>query len=296
MNDSKSKFFPHYGGSSVNIIVTKQWLLARLYEPDLAVIDCRFHLNKPEIGQSEYIESRIPGAIYFDLDKDLSRSVEQHGGRHPLPNLDDFVAKLAAVGIHPQMRVVIYDNQSGAMASRMWFLMKLVGHEHVYILKESFNNWVNSKYPIERTIPAIRIPTTYQIGEPLVQIATMSEIRSNLQNPQIKLIDSREENRFLGLEEPIDRIAGHIPGAIHFFWRDGQDADGNWKSAEEQSKRFSNLALDEELIVYCGSGVTACPNIVALQIAGYSKIKLYPGSWSDWISYEDNPINTNHTK
>jgi thiosulfate/3-mercaptopyruvate sulfurtransferase len=276
----------------MNIIVSKQWLLARLYETDLAIVDCRFYLNQPELGRLEYDEKRIPGAIHFDLDRDLSGIVGRHGGRHPLPNREDFASKLAAVGIHSQMRVVIYDNQSGAMASRMWFLMKLIGHEQVYILKESFNDWLDSNYPIEQTTPSIRIPTTYQVGASLVQIAAMNEIKSHLNNPEITLIDSREEKRFLGLEEPIDRIAGHIPGAIHYFWREGQDEGGNWKSSEAQAERFATHLKDEAIIVYCGSGVTACPNVVALMMAGFTNVKLYPGSWSDWISYDDNPIST----
>lgn len=198
----------------MEIIVSKQWVLARLFETDLAIIDCRFHLNNPEQGIKEYNESRIPGAIYFHLDNDLSEKVDTHGGRHPLPNLQTFAAKLASLGINPQTRVVIYDNQAGAMASRLWFLMKLVGHEQVFILRESFNNWVQHKYPIEQTTPAIRIPTNYSIGESKVQIASMQEVKECLNKTDVCIIDSRDEFRYKGLEEPIDRIAGHIPGAL----------------------------------------------------------------------------------
>jgi thiosulfate/3-mercaptopyruvate sulfurtransferase len=280
----------------MEIVVSKQWLLARLFESDLSIIDCRFHLNNPEQGIKEYNDCRIPGAIYLHLNNDLSEKVESHGGRHPLPNLEIFTAKLASLGINPQTRVVIYDNQAGAMASRVWFLMKLVGHEQVFILRESFNNWMQNNYPIEETTPSIRIPTSYSIGESKVQIASMQEVKDSLTQTDVCIIDSREEIRYKGIEETIDRIAGHIPGAINHFWREGQDESGSWKTAEEQSERFKGLSTEENVIVYCGSGVTACPNVVALLMSGFSNVKLYPGSWSDWISYEENPIATNHSK
>jgi thiosulfate/3-mercaptopyruvate sulfurtransferase len=288
--------FIHLGigkwGETMNPLVSKQWLLARLFEHDLVIVDCRFIMGSPNEGHNQYSEGRIPGAVYFDLDKDLSDVIRVHGGRHPLPSIDQFVSKIAKAGIQPTTRVIAYDNQAGAMASRFWWLMKYIGHENVFILDESFDAWKAAGYPVETKAPIQRVPATYEIGKPLVEVVSMTDVFDAIQTNQIQLIDSREYNRYLGVEEPIDTIAGHIPTAVSYFWRDGQNDVGKWKSSDEQVERFKWLDRNKETIVYCGSGVTACPNIVALQIADFTNVKLYAGSWSDWISYSDNPIAT----
>lgn len=272
-------------------LVTKQWLLARMYEPDLAIIDCRFQMGQPEAGQVLFQQEHIPGAIHLDLEKELSSPVTTHGGRHPLPPVDQIVQTLSRLGLNRSTRIVAYDDQGGMMAARLWWMLKYLGHAEVYILKESFSTWKEAGYPISSDQP-VRIPSTY---EPDVQghlLVPMQEVKDKLHAEGTVLIDSREPRRYLGLEEPLDKAAGHIPGAVNKFWQEVKDASGSWKSQDALKEHFSDIPEDKEIIVYCGSGVSACPNVIALLEAGYTNVRLYAGSWSDWISYRENPIAT----
>lgn len=282
----------------MNFIVSNRWLLARLYEPDLIIADCRFDLAAPQAGRIAYENSRIPGARYFDLEADLSAPVEQHGGRHPLPSPDTLAKVFSQKGISLDARVVIYDDQGGAMASRLWWLLNYMGHERVYVLDGGFTAWQQAGFPVEDGEPAVVIPAPFA-GHPqpewlaeLAEVQAVSQVAQTGQEEGTLLIDSREYKRYIGEEEPIDPVAGHIPGAQHYFWKDNLKEQGLWKSANELAERFRSLPKDRELIVYCGSGVTACPNVLALKEAGYERVRLYAGSWSDWISYPENPIAT----
>lgn len=272
-------------------IISKQWLLARMYEPDLVIVDCRFTMGQPDAGSAAYEEEHIPGAVYMDLEKDLSAPVAKNGGRHPLPDPDRLVKRLEQLGISNDVRIVAYDDQGGAMASRLWWLMRYLGHSEVYIMNEGFSDWKNSGYPIKKDQP-IRIPQSYvpEIN-PDMLIDVEGVRQASLQRSSI-LVDSREPARYQGLEEPIDSVAGHIPGAINKFWKELKDEQGHWKKGALLNQHFEDIPRDQEIIVYCGSGVTACPNILGLYEAGYNQVKLYGGSWSDWISYGDNPIVT----
>lgn len=275
----------------MNNIVTMKWLLARLYEPDLVIVDCRFALGKPESGRATYEESHIPRAVYLDLEKDLSSPITEHGGRHPLPDLDRLAQRLGQSGIQSSSRVVIYDDQGGAMASRLWWLLKYTGHEQAYVLDEGFTAWKNASYPVTDEQPVV-IPVTYGINLKPDKLVRVDQVRKASQQGSKTLIDSREPRRYAGLEEPMDTKAGHIPGAVNYFWKGVLDDSGHWKDAEAIREHFSDIPQDAEIIVYCGSGVTACPNVLALEEAGYGNVKLYAGSWSDWISYEENPVAT----
>ncbi|OBZ14326.1 3-mercaptopyruvate sulfurtransferase [Bacillus sp. FJAT-27264] len=288
--------------------VSKRWLLARLYEPEQTIVDCRFTLGKPQAGKEIFEQEHIPGAIYLDLELDLSAPVADHGGRHPLPDPQALAARLAKLGIGNTTRVVAYDDESGMNAARLWWLLRYLGHEQVFILEGGFSAWKAERFPVTDHQP-IRIPSSF---EPNVQsqmlvgvdevrqvsvntIEALSKVRDSASTaPYVLpvLIDSRARERYLGLEETLDKKAGHIPGAVNFFWKDTQNEDGSLKSAEELQEHFAELDKDAEIIVYCGSGVTACPNVLALEKAGYKNVRLYAGSWSDWISYEENPIAT----
>lgn len=279
------------GRSEMNHIVSLEWLKERLNEPGLVTADCRFLMGQPEAGRAQYETSHIPGAVYLDLEKDLSGPVEQHGGRHPLPDIFDLTVTLSRAGIDNETTVVAYDDQGGAMASRLWWLLKYLGHEHVYVLDKGFTAWNQAGYPVTAELPAIR-SATYLATVQHTMLVEMAELKERLGDDRIVIIDSREAPRYRGETEPLDRVAGHIPGAINRFWKDGLDSSGAWKDAGGQADRFADLDRDRELIVYCGSGVTATPNVIALQEAGFEKVRLYAGSWSDWISYPDNPIAT----
>jgi thiosulfate/3-mercaptopyruvate sulfurtransferase len=273
-------------------IVPMKWLLARLYEPDVVIVDCRFNLANPEQGRQDYAMDRIPGAVYFDLNRDLSSEVLVHGGRHPLPDKQTFIETVQRAGISPTSRIIAYDDQAGAMASRYWWLMKWIGHEQVSVLQQPYQQWKRSQFPIETSKPAIRIPSQYPVTNVGMSVVEMDDVKRLKRLQNVTLLDSRELNRYLGFEEPIDRVAGHIPNAIQMFWREGMGEAGEWETVEVQQARFSAIPKNNHIIVYCGSGVTACPNILALMEAGYKNVSLYAGSWSDWISYPDNPIAT----
>jgi thiosulfate/3-mercaptopyruvate sulfurtransferase len=272
-------------------LVSLRWLLARLYEPDMVIVDCRFQLGKPDVGREAYAETHIPGAVYLDLELDLSASVGEHGGRHPLPDVDTLAKRLGLAGISRESRVVAYDDQGGAMASRLWWMLRYLGHSSVYVLEEGFAAWQKAGLLVsseERVIfPKVFIPQPQE-----EMLADMQEVKAKLHAPGIVLLDSREAPRYRGEVEPLDPVAGHIPGARNFFWSEGRRADGSWKNADEQRERFADLSQEDEIIVYCGSGVSATPNVLALREAGFTRVKLYAGSWSDWISFEGNPVAT----
>jgi thiosulfate/3-mercaptopyruvate sulfurtransferase len=275
---------------SLQNYVDADWLKEHLDEKDLRVVDCRFKLGDPEEGRQQYEQSHIPGAVYFDLEKDLSGAVREHGGRHPLPDLNLLKDKLEADGISNETTIIAYDGKEGAFASRLWWILKYVGHEKVYILNGGFAGWENKGYPIDRTKPQYD-KTAYTLTEKKDMLASYEEVRDIALNGSgnAVLVDSRESRRYKGIEEPIDRIAGHIPTAINKPWMEGLD-NGSFKSREQQEKRFAELDRNQPVIVYCGSGVTATPNYIALKEAGFKNVKLYAGSYSDWVSYKDNPV------
>jgi thiosulfate/3-mercaptopyruvate sulfurtransferase len=272
-------------------IKSVEWLKARLGDPDVVAVDCRFVLGQPDAGRAAYEEGHIPGAQYIDLEKDMSGPVAEHGGRHPLPDLGAFALTLERMGIDENVQVIAYDDQGGAMASRFVWMLHFLGCERAYLLDGGASAWraAGGEWTAEVPKPVQR---TFMPRVKSHLLASASEVKDALGQPGVALIDSREEARYLGLEEPIDRVAGHIPGAINHFWKQGLRSDGRWKSADEQRERFATLGSADELIVYCGSGVTACPNVLALWEAGFNNVRLYSGSWSDWISYEGNPIAT----
>lgn len=265
-------------------------LAANLAEEDLVVVDCRFSLADKEAGYQGYLLHHIPGAFYMDLEKDLSGPVEKTGGRHPLPPLAPFYEKLGRFGINPRTRVLVYDNEGGAMASRLWFLLQYIGHEKVWILGDSYGSWKEKGYPISSVLPEEEQGQPYPGVPKEEMVVVMEEVKGRIQDPSYVLVDAREPLRYQGKKEPIDKIPGRIPSALNFFWRDLLNREGAWASKEEMQRHFVSLPKSKEIVVYCGSGVTACPNVVALLALGYPRVRLYAGSYSDWISYAENPI------
>ncbi len=271
-------------------VVNREWLMEQLANKDVKIVDCRFSLSKPDEGERLYKESHIPGAYYFDLEQQLSAPVSKHGGRHPLPDIEKFRREIGKAGIENTKTVVDYDGGEGAFASRFWWLLTYIGHDKVYVLNGGFKGWVEAGYPTTKEVPKPE-SAQYKVSIRKEMLATYEEIKEIVANKKKSpiLIDSREKARYLGKEEPIDKIPGHIPGAMHKFWAEGLE-NGFFKGSEEQKKRFAELDQKEPIIVYCGSGVTATPNYIALKMAGYQNVKLYAGSYSDWVSYSDNPV------
>lgn len=274
----------------MELLVKKEWLVEQLNDDGVKIVDCRFNLSKPEEGERLYRESHIPGAFYFDMDKQLSAPVEEHGGRHPLPDLGKFQKDLEQAGIDNTKTVIVYDHGGMPFSARFWWLLTYLGHEHVYILNGGFQEWLAAGYPVTQTVPDAE-PAQFHACIQTSMLAGYDEVRQvalGKENPAV-LIDSRAPERYRGETEPLDRKAGHIPGAFNKFWEEGL-VGGSFKSPEEQEQRFAELDKEEEIIVYCGSGVTATPNYLALKLAGYQNVKLYAGSYSDWVSYEENPV------
>ncbi|MEG4230151.1 sulfurtransferase [Microcoleus sp. N9_B2] len=268
------------------LIVSPEWLATNTDNPQVVIIDCRFSLADPELGQKQYQESHIPGAFYLDLNRDLASSVGKHGGRHPLPNIEELADKLSAIGINSsETLVVAYDDSRLAFSARLWWLLRYMGHSKVALLDGGFSGWKAAGYPVTNILPEPREGNfvAHLQQDLAVDIEAVKE-RKDL--PEKVLVDSRESERYEGLREPIDPIAGHIPGAVNYPWQGVTDETGKVRSASEQKQRWTELEKAEEIIVYCGSGVTACVNLLSLEIAGIPDAKLYVGSWSDWCSYQ----------
>ncbi|MGN7177969.1 sulfurtransferase [Paenibacillus sp. FSL R5-0490] len=272
-------------------LAEKEWVFSKLDDPNIRIADCRFKLGSPGEGRSLYDHSHIPHAVYFDLEKDLSGPVAEHGGRHPLPDPALLKKVLEKAGISRDTTVIAYDGGEGAFAARFWWLLRYLGHEKVLVLNGGYKDWAESDYPLTKEVPSME-RADFNIDLQPDIFASYEEVKSVAGNQESAvLIDSREEKRYLGLEEPIDKKAGHIPGAINKVWLEAYK-NGRFKDAEVQENRFAGIDKDQPIIVYCGSGVTAAPNFLALKEAGYKHVKLYAGSFSDWISYDSNKIGT----
>lgn len=270
--------------------ISKDEVLGKLSNDNIRIVDCRFQLGNPTFGVKAYEEGHIPGAVYFHLEKDLSGEVAEHGGRHPLPEMGDFQQVLEEAGISNDTEVIAYDGGEGAFAARLWWLLKYVGHEKVHILDGGFKEWATANYPT--TVETHTYPrANFNIHIQEEMLVSVEEVKQATIDEKTILIDSRENRRYLGLEEPIDKKCGHIPTAINKVWMEAFE-NGRFKSPDGQAERFADLDKDQPMIVYCGSGVTATPNYIALKEAGFSDVKLYAGSFSDWISYTEHEVHT----
>jgi thiosulfate/3-mercaptopyruvate sulfurtransferase len=268
------------------LIVTADWLNTHLPDRDLVVVDCRFALADPSLGRQQYQTDHIPGAFYLDLNTDLSSPVCEHGGRHPLPDPQTLAQKLTAIGVKfSETFVVVYDDSRFAFASRLWWLLRYYGHARVAVLDGGYRNWVKAGYSVTADLPQ---PPTDGKFIPQIQanwIVDIEGVKARQSDAETILIDSREPDRYLGKVEPIDPVAGHIPGAVNYPWQTISTPEGFFLPLEAQQQRWSEIQPQQTPIVYCGSGVTACVNLLSLAIAGIDRSQLYPGSWSDWCSY-----------
>jgi len=253
--------------------------------PAAVIFDCRFSLADIAEGEARYRESHIPGAHYLHLERDMSGPVLPHGGRHPLPSPAVFADRLATFGVSPETEVIAYDDHRFAYVARLWWMMKSLGYRPPLILNGGYRAWLSLGAVAEAIVP---MPTHCQPGEQAVlafhQHCDISGLRA-AQKTGCTLVDSREERRYQGLEEPIDPVAGHIPAAVNRPWQGVTNSDGMFRPEEEQRSHWGGLLGDGQLVVYCGSGVTACVNLFSLASLGRGDAVLYAGSWSDWCSY-----------
>jgi thiosulfate/3-mercaptopyruvate sulfurtransferase len=269
-----------------SFVVTAEWLHHHLHERDVVVVDCRFALGDPNLGRQQYLAAHIPGAFYLDLNTDLSSPVQKHGGRHPLPNPQTLAQKLTAIGVTSSTLVVAYDDSRFAFAARLWWLLRYYGHDRVAVLDGGYSNWVKAGYPVTAEVSA---PLTGGNFTPHLQadwIVDIEGVKASQNNAASVLVDSREPDRYLGKVEPIDPVAGHIPGAVNYPWQSVSTPEGFILPLADQQRRWGEIQPHQNPIVYCGSGVTACVNLLSLTMAGIDRARLYPGSWSDWCSYD----------
>jgi thiosulfate/3-mercaptopyruvate sulfurtransferase len=271
-------------------LVSAAWLLENLNSVKL--VDTRFALGKPDFGLEAYQSGHLPGAVFLDLERDLSSPVrdDRVGGRHPLPNPEKLAAKLSSLGIGDSSLVVFYDDPSsgqGFYAAHGWWLMRWLGHDAVAVLDGGLPAWLEANGNLETGETATSSATfTARVRPEMVVSAAQVTARGS----SAAVLDSRAAPRYRGEIEPLDWKAGHIPGAINMDWSDGLDSTGKFKTAFEQQERFSKLENSEEVLVYCGSGVSAGANMLALELAGVKNAKLYAGSWSDWVSDSSRPV------
>jgi thiosulfate/3-mercaptopyruvate sulfurtransferase len=269
-------------------------LASQLGRNDVAVFDCRFDLAKPGWGESEFAREHIPGAQYLHLDRDLSGPVTARTGRHPLPDPRDFARRIAALGAGAGMQLVAYDQGNGAYAARFWWMARWIGVRHVAVLDGGIAAWRAAGLPLETAVraPRPRDLPVFLATNAVVDTAALDELR---QRPGTLLVDARGADRFAGHNETIDPVAGHVPGARNLPFAGNLGADGKFLPPEKLRQRWAALlgSLPASAVISsCGSGVTACQNLLALEHAGLGGARLYAGSWSEWIRDQRRPIAT----
>jgi thiosulfate/3-mercaptopyruvate sulfurtransferase len=264
--------------------------------PEWLVVDCRFDLANPSAGERAYAEGHIPGAIYAHLDRDLSSPITPQSGRHPLPSPQGFAATLSSWGLSRQppakTQVVAYDADNGMYASRLWWLLRWAGHDAVAVLDGGFKAWTASGGAASTDVPR-RQPSEFHFTPRADLAVTSAEVADLVKRADWRVLDARAPERFSGKVEPIDRVGGHVPGARNHPFAGNLGADAKFLSAAELRARFGKSqdgVADERTIAMCGSGVTACHLLLALEHAGKRGARLYTGSWSEWIRDPQRPI------
>ena len=277
---------------SYTTLVSTEELNKHLDDPDWVIFDCRFTLTDPGAGKVAYDQGHIPGARYAHLDDDLAAPVGPTTGRHPLPDPQILTEKLGAWGVDNRKQVVVYDDAFGAMAVRMWWLLKWLGHEKVALLDGVLPKWIREKRPMTDEAPVIN-PAVFSAKVNDEMWIAAEDLQVALDKGEVVLLDARAEERFSGEVEPLDKVAGHVPGAINLPWEENLDLGGDLLSSGELRELYQEIMGDRQgniVVNMCGSGVTACHNILAMEHAGLHGSRLYAGSWSEWITDTRRPV------
>lgn len=270
-------------------------LLAR--GPAPALFDCSADLMNPPLGRQQYLQGHLPGARHADMDLDLSdktgHSDAASGGRHPLPSRERFAAWLGGQGVDNRTQVVVYDRNGSMYCGRLWWMLKWCGHEAVAVLDGGLAAWQTAGGGLSAGEEPAPVPRRFVLGEPRAQLRTKAEVAAALDRPQMTLVDARATPRYRGEVEPIDPVAGHIPGALNRPFGSNMGADGRFKPADQLRQEFESLlgGRDPATVVHqCGSGVSAIPNLLAMELAGLGRAALFAGSWSEWCRDSSLPV------
>lgn len=267
--------------------------LAREYRGRILLCDCSFDLADPNAGARAHAAGHLPGAVYLHLDQDLSAAKTGRNGRHPLPDRAAFAACMAALGASDDCLIVAYDGSGGMYAARLWWMLRWAGHAQVAVLEGGVAAWREAGGSVQIGIAAAHAPGTFTLRPPLAGTLGYAELRSGLGRGRRLIVDARAADRFRGENETLDPVGGHIPGAANRCFRDNLEADGRFKPAEQLRAEWLSLMAGRapaDLVQHCGSGVTACHNLLALERAGLPGSVLYPGSWSEWCAQPGAPI------
>ena len=277
-------------------IVSAETLAAALQaSPAPVVLDCSFELTNPDAGRQAYDAGHLPGAFYVHLDQVLSAAKTGLNGRHPLPVRETFADAMARLGVNDDTQVIAYDNAGGMYAARLWWMLRWAGHGAVAVLDGGIAAWKAAGRPLSTETPAPLAAGNFSLRRSLVATLSYADIRANIDNPGKLVLDARAPDRFRGENETLDKIGGHIPGARNRLFKDNLSADGRFKPAEQLKLEFDAITGGRpasELVSQCGSGVTACHNLLAMEIAGLKGAALYPGSWSEYSAQPDAAIAT----
>ena len=279
---------------ALTTLIATETLATHIDDASFAIVDCRFRLDDPGWGEREYEAAHIPGAVYAHLDRDLSSTPTGTNGRHPLPDPSELRRRLGTFGIAPGVQVVAYDQDTGAFASRLWWLLRWVGHRAVAVLDGGLAKWTAEGRPTRGGIePRKQADFSGERNrDMMVDAATVAQVTNRR---DWRLLDARAPERYRGEVEPIDKKAGHIPTAVNHPFQTNLTAGGTFRSPSELRGQFEaslGSVPPPQIIAYCGSGVTACHNLLAMEHAGLHGAKLYPGSWSEWSADASNPTAT----
>ncbi len=276
-------------------VIDAATLAANLAAPGWLVIDCRFDLKDPAAGRAAWLDAHIPGAMYADLDSDLAGPVTSHSGRHPLPAVDALIATFSGLGIDGRTQVVAYDDASGAIAARAWWLLRWLGHTRAAVLDGGFAAWRSDERPVEAGAVTVA-PRRFRGSVRADAVISTPEVLCALRpESDFQLVDARDPARFRGETEPLDAVAGHIPGAVNLPFAASLDAKGRWRRREELAQLWAEVRQNSRSgnwAVMCGSGVTACHLALSAVAAGIAEPRLYVGSWSEWIRDPARPVAT----
>ena len=274
------------------LLISTSELEEHLGDPRWIVFDTRHELMDPDAGPAAYAAGHVPGAYFLHTDDDLSGKKTGANGRHPLPRIEDFAAKINAAGVTPDTQVVVYDDLGGNFAVRLWWMLRWLGHDKVALLDGQWPQWHREGHPVTKEVPKPRQGSF--VPKPMLGATVDTPFVERFrEDPAMPLVDARAPERFKGLKEPIDPVAGHIPGAINRFWQMNLQADGKFKAPDVLRREFAELldgAAPQNAMHMCGSGVTACHNIFAMELAGLPGGRLYAGSWSEWVADRSRPV------